>query len=79
MNDKAYCVNSKTCKRCIYYSRNGGYSSTAMCNYYLITGKHRNENEPVAKCNVRKIGKRLPVPSEWESDLCRPKQEALNA
>jgi hypothetical protein len=79
MDDKDYCVSSKTCGKCRYYSRNGTHSGIPMCNYYLITGQHRNEHEPVSRCNVRKRGERLVVPSEWESDLCRPKREALNA
>lgn len=66
MNEHDYCVSSKTCGKCRYYSRNGSQNGIAMCNYYLITGQHRNEHEPISRCNVRKRGDRIPVPSEWE-------------
>ncbi len=66
MDDKAYCVNPKSCGKCQYYSRESSHGGLAMCNYYLITGKHRDEQTPVSKCRQRINGPQLRLPPDPE-------------
>ena len=52
----AYTVHDKACAGCKYYAFLTCKGNTHYCSYYAVTGKHRNESEPVIKCSVKDIG-----------------------
>lgn len=64
MDDPAYIVSHKTCGKCQYYSRNSAKNGIKCCNYTLLTGKAR-PLVPMKECPVRKYGKQLPIPTDW--------------